>query len=86
MNINPSWNYKEIVKNIRTLRHNYECVLASFNYVRHKNNFIRETRNNLYETQLEEFQKDRIWEYMNGDLSQLDTFVFFGFFEFDKED
>lgn len=84
MIINPSWNYSEIVKNIRTLRHDYERVLASFSYIRDENNFIRQTRNSLYAMQLEEFQKDRIWEYMNRYLSSFDTFVFFGFI--DKED
>ena len=84
MIINPFWNYSEIVKNIRTLRHNYERVLASFSFIRDENNFIRETRDSLYAMQLEEFQKDRIWEYMNRYLSPFDTFVFFGFF--DKED
>ena len=84
MYVNPSWNYNEIIKNIRTLRHDYERVLASFSYIRDKNNFIRETRNNLYSLHLEEFKKDRVWEYMNGYLSPFDTLVFFGFIE--KED
>ena len=84
MIINPSWNYSEIVKNIRTLRRDYERVLASFSFVLDENNFIRQTRNSLYAMQLEEFQKDRIWEYMNGYLSSLEIIVFFGFYE--KED
>ena len=84
MIINPSWNYSEIIKNIRTLRHDYERVLASFSYVLDENKFIRETRDSLYAMNLEEFQKDRIWEYMNGYLSSLEIIVFFGFYE--KED
>lgn len=84
MIINPSWNYSEIVKNIRTLKLRYEELLTSFLYIRDENNFIRKTRDSLYSMNLEEFQKDRIWEYMNGYLSPFDTFVFFGFYE--KED
>ena len=86
MIINPGWNYKEIVANLRTLKLSYMDRLTSFFYLRDENNFIKATRDNLYAMQLEEFQKDRIWEYMNGDLSSFDTFVLFGFFDLDEED
>jgi hypothetical protein len=86
MYINPSWNYDDIVYNLRTLRLRYEEVLASFNYVRDENKYIKATRDNLYAMNLEEFQKDRIWEYMNGYLSSFDTFALFGFFDLDEED
>lgn len=86
MYINPSWNYSEIIDNIRTLRHDYERVLASFSYLRDENKFIKVTRDNLYAMNLEEFEKDRVWEYMNGDISPIDTFILFGFLDFDEED
>lgn len=81
MYINPSWNYKEIVANIKTLRLQYQEALTSFNYIQDENNFIRETRNNLYILHIEEFQKDRIWEYINGYLSSIEVFIYFGFKE-----
>lgn len=81
MNMNPSWNYKDIIMNIRTLKLSYEERLTSFSYVCDENNFIRKTRDNLYSLNLEEFQKDRVWEYMNGYLSQFDILMFFGFLE-----
>lgn len=86
MTINPSWNYEEIIANIRTLKHSYEERLTSFSYVTQENQFIKLTRDNLYAMNLEEFQKDRIWEYMNGYLSSLDIFMFFGFLEYNEED
>lgn len=86
MYINPTWNYNEIIDNIRTLRHDYERVLSSFDYVREQNKFIKATRDNLYAMNLEEFEKDRVWEYMNGYLSSMDTFMLFGFLDFDEED
>lgn len=86
MYINPTWNYNQIVANIRTLRLQYEEVLASFSYIRDENKFIKATRDNLYSMNLEEFEKDRIWEYMNGYLSSMDTFMLFGFLDFDEED
>lgn len=84
MNINPSWNYKDIVANIRTLRLQYNEVLTSFNYVRDENSFIKKTRDSLYALHIEGFQKDRIWEYMNGYLSSIEIFILFGFLEEDK--
>lgn len=86
MYINPTWNYNQIVANIRTLRLQYNEVLTSFDYVREQNKFIKATRDNLYAMNLEEFEKDRIWEYMNGYLSSIDTFMLFGFFDLDDEE
>ena len=81
MRINPSWNYKDIVANIRTLKLSYVECLTSFFYIRQRNKFIKATRDSLYALHIEEFQKDRIWEYMNGYLSPIQIFMLFGFLE-----
>lgn len=81
MNINPSWTYKDIVANIRTLKLSYVERLTSFFYIRQRNKFIKATRDSLYALHIEEFQKDRIWEYMNGYLSPIQIFMLFGFLE-----
>ena len=81
MIINPDWCYKDYVKNIRTLKNSYVELLASFFNIREENNFIRTTRDNLYASNLEEYQKDRIWEYMNDYLTRFDILVFFGIWE-----
>ena len=78
MIINPGWNYKELVANIRTLKLSYLDRLTSFFYVLQEIQFIKATRDNLYSLHIEEFQKDRIWEYMNDDLSPTETFIYFG--------
>lgn len=78
MRINPSWNYKDIVANIRTLKLSYLERLTSFFYVTQENQFIKATRDSLYALHIEEFQKDRIWEYMNGYLSPVEIFIYFG--------
>lgn len=77
MNINPSWNYKEVSRNLKALRHEYESVLTSFSYICDENTFILETRNQIYALPIEEFEKDRVWEYMNGDLSAIDAIILF---------
>lgn len=77
MNINPSWTYKDIIKNLRTLRLQYEELITSFLYLHDQINFIRETRDTIYALPIEEFEKDRVWEYMNGDISPIDAFILF---------
>ena len=81
MHINSSWNYKDIIANIRTLKLSYLERLTSFFYVTQQNKFVKATRDSLYALHIEEFQKDRIWEYMNGYLSPVETFIYFGFKE-----
>ena len=86
MNINPTWNFRQISRKLRTLKHEYNRVLASFSIVREENAFILATRNAIYSMNLDEFQKDRVWEYINGDIYPDDTFILFGFFEDEEED
>lgn len=85
MIFNPCWDYKEMIKNLKTLRLHYEEVLTSFSYIKDENDYIKTSRNNLYSTNLQEFQKDRIWEYINKDLTSVEIFLFFGFLEFEEE-
>ena len=66
--INPEWTFKEIVDNIKTLKLEYEKVLASFSYfeLKDKVDFERNTRNSFYSMNLKEWEIDKLWEYMNG--------------------
>lgn len=66
--INPDWTFKEVVDNLKALRLKYERVLASFYYfdLRMVVEFKRNTRNKFYELKLQEWEKDKIWNYMNG--------------------
>lgn len=86
MYINPTWNFRQISCNLKALKHQYQGVLASFSIVREENAFILATRNTIYSMNLDEFQKDRVWEYINGDIYPDDTFILFGFFEDEEED
>jgi len=83
MNINPTWNFKQISRKIRTLKHEYNRVLASFSHVQDENAFILATRTKIYSLNLEEFEKDRVWEYLNGDILPCDTIYIFGFWEWE---
>lgn len=55
---------KVVIDNGRTLRGMYQELLCPFFNVKR----IREWRNILYQLDLEEWKKDRIWEYLNGDI------------------
>lgn len=55
---------KVIIDNGRALREMYNELLCPFFNVKK----IREWRNMLYQLGIEEWIKDRIWEYLNGDI------------------
>jgi len=86
MYINPLWSYKDLVSNLKALRSQYEEILASFNILHDRSNFIRETRTNLYSLSIKEFEKDNVWEYMNGYLSPIAIVMIFGFWEEDEDE
>lgn len=78
MEINVAWKYKEIIPILKTLKTQYQNDLTSFYYAREKNKFIYETKQKVYSWNFDQNKIDRIWEYMNDDLSPLEIFIFFG--------
>lgn len=68
--ISPTWTFKEVVKNIKAIRLRYEEVLLSFSVyeLRNEIEFRREARNSVYALNMQEWKKDRIWDYMNDFL------------------
>lgn len=65
--INPEWTFKEVVNNLKTLKLEYEEILASFLcfQLKEKVKFKRNLRNSIYALNFEEWKKDKIWNYMN---------------------
>lgn len=65
--LNPDWDFKEIVDNLRAIRDFYEDILRSFSdfELHNKVLFMRDTRNFVYSYDFEEYKKDKIWEYLN---------------------
>ena len=70
---------------LKTLRTQYEGVIASFSSVKERNEYIRISRENLYALYYTESQKDLIWTYLNGYLSPLDTLLLLGFMDDRRE-
>ena len=70
--INPNWTFRELVKNAKSLKREYVFCLDFFSYhytyeeLKYKNSIIRETKNKIYALDMEEWKKDKVWEYMNG--------------------
>lgn len=68
LDINPEWNFKETVTHLKTLKIQYNEVLASFSYTTTKEHidFLKHTRDSFYALKFETWKKDKIWDYMNG--------------------
>ena len=71
MNIDSSWDFKQLVYNLKMLKREYDFVLAFFlscnDNVKIVNEYIRYVRDKLYSLNIKEWQIDICWEYMNGD-------------------
>lgn len=73
--IDPRWTFRDLVRNARRLKKDYVFCLTFFSYdytyeeLKYRNNIIRETKRNLYNLNMEEWKIDKVWEYMNEDLT-----------------
>ena len=70
MRINVLWDFREAVRNIRALKEEYQGTLTLFSYtsIKEKREYIERQRNNIYALDLKEWQKEKLWEYMNNDI------------------
>lgn len=68
--INPDWNYKQMLSHLRALRLSYDNTLRSFSYfnLHDKVLFTYEVKQSIYSLNFEYWKKDRIWEYLNHDI------------------
>jgi len=68
--INASWDFREAVNNIKAIKDKYTSLLSSFSIYecKQKGIMIHEVRKEIYELQFEEWKKDKLWEFMNGDI------------------
>lgn len=63
--------YRSFVSYLPTLKSDYKRVLASFSLYEHKekNIFIRDFKKQIYSLKYTTKKKDKIWEYLNDDIS-----------------
>ena len=66
--INQDWTFNEVVDNLKELKSVYWEDLALFSYfeLKEKLKFERKTKDMFYKLKLQEWQIDKIWEYING--------------------
>ncbi len=66
--VNPNWTFKETVEHLKTLKTQYEEILASFSCfeLRKEVNFKVHTKRQFYSLKFEEWKRDKLWNYMNG--------------------
>lgn len=83
MEINQKWNYKECLKFITSVKDDYVGFLHSFynaeSKSRNKKLFYgkaREIKKQIYSLEFEEWRKDKLWEYLNGDIPYEELYWF----------
>lgn len=70
MEINSNWTFKQLVYDyLKELRHEYDRVLCLFKCyeIKERIKYRQEIRDKIYNLNIEYWQKDRIWDYMNHD-------------------
>ena len=63
----PSWNYRQLSLNLKTLRTQYRDILASFSYFQTKEMvaFKRQIKQTIYSYPFQEFLRNFAWDYLN---------------------
>lgn len=63
-------SYKEIVLVIKEIRDEYDLICKKFKYFElHKKVLYKESvKNEIYNSNLKEYQKNNIWLYLNGNI------------------
>lgn len=77
INIDPSWTYRQFTCNLKTLKSQYNDFLMSFSLTSPKEraDFIYFIRNQIYSLKFMEWQKDKIWDYLNDNISLNDVIL-----------
>ena len=70
MEVNPLWTFKDAISKITAIKQEYLGVLSLFSCydIREKKRYICDTRKTIYSMQMRDWQKDKLWEYMNDDV------------------
>lgn len=68
--VDPNWTYRESVIKVKKIKSDYVEILSLFSIwqAREKADFIYDVRDQFYALNLQRWQKDNLWKYMNGYL------------------
>jgi hypothetical protein len=85
MDVNMKWNYKESLFFITLVKKKYEDIMLSFSvFGGNKECFEKayKIKKDIYSLDFgenEEWKKDKLWEYMNGDIEYSQLWDFAGY-------
>ena len=67
--INSNWNIQDIISNLEALKSYYNNSLASFSYFDKPSLllFKKQFKQNIYSLKIRSWQKDKVWQFLNGD-------------------
>lgn len=70
LNIDPNWSFEQIVEHLDQIKDDVWKVLNSYTYfqIQQKNNFQKSLRNQICSLNLKEWQTERIYEFIFGDI------------------
>ena len=74
LDLKQNWKFKDIVNNIEVLVSQFNGILASFSAYEHKQKIetLRQMKKQIYSfDNILCWQKDRLWEVLNGDFDIL---------------
>ena len=77
--VDKTWNYKESLYFIGDVKRHYESIMLSFSV--YGGNFkprddIRKLKNEIYALEFETWKKDKLWEYITGDIEYTELWKF----------
>ena len=67
--------FKQLIYQIEAIKTQYKRVLSLFSCgfeIKNKVNYIRKTKETIYSLKIEKWQSDRLWDYMNDDMTYND--------------
>ena len=82
MNVNSKWNYRESLYFIDVIKRHYEDILLSFSIFGNNKEYFEKAykiKKDIYSLEFEEreeWKKDKLWEYLNGDIQYVDLWKF----------
>ena len=70
LHIDPNWKFKQIIANIQTIKDEFLGKLSSFSYFKlhEKALFTKDCHSSIYSLSIQEWQANKIWEYLNNDI------------------
>lgn len=77
--VNSNWTYKESLFFIDIIKKEYEGVMLSFSILGGNSKQYEKAyqiKKDIYSLNFEEWQKDKLWEYLNDDIEYMTLWQF----------